>query len=191
MSENMSHDEIIESARESALSMIQIFEDYKDDKESIKSGMFEDEKYIAVYYGNILDLNPSGKYYTCWTSNQTDDDVENDSMFWEEVESILSEKGLWAESGEGDDLDVFICGAYVEPEHHFCKSCKWIDEKEYALRLEVCRCYKPQNIIQRNNILKFDHVDKSSIACFYYDERNDKNKNDYKETAEYKRGCYL
>lgn len=191
MSENMSHDEIIESARDHASGMISEYEKYKDDKEYLKVDYCDDEGYICVYYGDILYLNPSGKFYTCWTTNQTDDDVENDQLFWDTINEIIEPLGLWVETGEGNACDVMICGEYVEPEPHFCKNCKWIDEEEYNLRLEICRCYKPQNIVQRNNILKFDHVGKKSMACFYYVERTPENKDDYKETSEYKGGCYL
>lgn len=187
----MTHDEIMESARDHADGMIREYESVKSDKEYLKSDYCDDDQYICVYYGDILYLNPSGKFYTFWTTNQTDEDVDQDTLFWEEVESILSEKGLWVESGEGDACDIMICGAYVDPDPHFCKNCKWIDGNEYALRLEVCRCYKPQNIVQRNNVMKFDHVNKSSMACFYYVERTPENMNEYKETSEYKGGCYL
>ena len=77
----MNQDEIIESAKETALSMIEIYNDYKDDKESINVNC-EDDKYISVYYGNILDIQPSGKYYMPWCTNQTEEDIDQDSMLW-------------------------------------------------------------------------------------------------------------
>lgn len=106
--------DLVKSAQETAQDMISAFESNKDDEDCIKDS-FGDEKYIAVYYGNVLDLNPSGKYYAPWTTNQTEQDVDNDQLFWEEVESVLSASGLWVESGEGDALDIFVCGAYEEP----------------------------------------------------------------------------
>lgn len=68
---------------------------------------------------------------------------------------------------------------------HFCKNCKWINEKEYNLRLELCRCYNPHNIIERNNVMRFDHVTLSSLACYYYEERNDSNQYNYEHTEAY------
>jgi hypothetical protein len=110
------------------------------------------------------------------------------SDIWNDVEEALESYGLWIETGEDDGADVYVCG---NDTLHFCKNCKWMDKGEYELRLEVCRCYKPQNIIQRGNILKFDHCDKGSLACYYYVERTDDNANDYKDTLEFKAGCYL
>ena len=118
MSEYMSNEEIIESAKMRAEGMIKEYESCKDDKEYLKSDYCEDDQYICVYYGDILYLNPSGKYYTCWTSNQTDEDIEADTLFWETVESILSEEGLWVESGEGNACDTMICGPYDPTYYH-------------------------------------------------------------------------
>jgi hypothetical protein len=106
--------EIIDNANEIALDMINTFNLNKNDKDWIKEGFFEEEKYISVYYGNILGINPSGKYYTCWTTNQTEEDVNEDSLTWETIEEKLSELNLWVESGEGDALDIFICGNIEE-----------------------------------------------------------------------------
>jgi hypothetical protein len=182
----LSYIDLIKSAQETAGDMISAYESNKDD-DCIKDS-FDDEKYIAVYYGNVLDLNPSGKYYMPWTSNQTEDDVDNDTVFWEEVEKVLSASDLWVESGEGDALDIFICGNIPV---HFCKNCKWMDKDEWNLRFEICRCYKPQNIQQYNNVLRFDVCKKESLACYYYVERDEINKDDYKDTSEWKAGNYL
>ena len=101
---------VIEKAKEEAENMIEAFEASKDDEDCIKDS-FNNEQYIAVYYGNILDINPSGKYYTPWAnSNVSEEEAEEDEEFWEEIERVLSEKGLWYESGEGDALDIYICG---------------------------------------------------------------------------------
>lgn len=106
--------DLVKSAQETAGDMIDVYNRDKDDTDCIKDS-FDDEKYITVYYGNVLDLNPSGKYYMPWCSNQTEEDVDNDTIFWEEVESVLSASDLWVESGEGNALDIFVCGAYEEP----------------------------------------------------------------------------
>ena len=70
--------------------------------------------------------------------------------------------------------------------HHLCKNCKWINKEEFNMRYEVCRCYQPKNIIERQNKLLFDHVDKKSIACYHYEKRTEENKEDLKETEQYK-----
>ena len=91
-----------------AASMIKAFNKNKDDPDCIKTEY--DMKYIAVYYGNILSIVPSGKYYMPWTTNQTAEEEEADSAFWEEINILLDKQGLWIESGEGDALDLYICG---------------------------------------------------------------------------------
>jgi len=118
MSEDMTNEEIIESAKDYAKAMIEEYESVKDDKEYLKTDYCEDDQYICVYYGDILYLNPSGKFYTCWTTNQTDDDVEDDQLFWDTINEIIEPLGLWVESGEGNACDIMICGAYVEPEYY-------------------------------------------------------------------------
>ncbi len=45
-----------------------------------------------------------------WNRVKTEEDIEEDSFFWEQLENKLSDIGLWYESGEGDALDIFICG---------------------------------------------------------------------------------
>lgn len=107
---------VSDKAKEEAENMIEAFEASKDDKDCIKDN-YMDENYIAVYYGNVLDINPSGKYYTPWAnSNVTEEEANEDQEYWEVIESTLSEKGLWYESGEGDALDIFICGNMEEGE---------------------------------------------------------------------------
>ena len=105
----MNEEEILESVNEHFEAMKETFEKNKDDTDCIKDN-FMDENYIAVYYDNILYMSPSGKYYMPWCTNQTEEDIEEDSFFWEQLESKLSDIGLWYESGEGDALDIFICG---------------------------------------------------------------------------------
>ena len=61
-----------------------------------------------VYVGTVFSLTPSGKYYMPWTSNQTQEDIEADSAWWEKVEAEAEERGLFFASGEGDPCDIFI-----------------------------------------------------------------------------------
>lgn len=114
----MNNEEIIESAKMHAENMIKEYESCKDDKDYLKSDYCEDDKYICAFYGDILYINPSGKLYTYWTSNQTDQDIEQDRLFWDTINEIIEPLGLWIESGEGDGCDIMICGAY-EPSIYF------------------------------------------------------------------------
>lgn len=72
-----------------------------------------------------------------------------------------------------------------EIRNNLCKNCKWMDEKEYDLRFEVCRCYNPKNIVERQNKIVFDHMSKKSIACYYFEKRTEENKEDHKQTKQY------
>lgn len=60
----------------------------------------------ACYLGSIMDLFPSGKYYTFWTSNQTEGDTFQDGIFGEALDTVANEYGLYISSGENDPTDV-------------------------------------------------------------------------------------
>ena len=69
------------------------------------------------YLGWSIYINPSGKYYMPWCSNQTEEDVEEDSKFWEALEKVASKYGGYIQSGEGDPLDTyFVISKEVESE---------------------------------------------------------------------------
>ena len=104
--------ELEQYANDIADDMIRVYNRDKDDDNCIVEGFF-DEKYIAVYYGNILYINPSGKYYTFWATNQTEEDVNEDSLVWDIIEKKLSMLGIWTEAGEGNALDIYICGGVI------------------------------------------------------------------------------
>jgi len=61
-----------------------------------------------VYLGTVFSLTPSGKYYTFWTGNQSEEDVEADTQWWEKVEEEAEKRGLFITSGEDDSCDIFI-----------------------------------------------------------------------------------
>lgn len=61
------------------------------------------------YIGSVMSVFPSGKYYTAWTTNQTNRDVLQDGCFRTAFEKVLSEHNMWLENGEGDPTDLFIC----------------------------------------------------------------------------------
>ena len=66
-----------------------------------------------VYIGSVMSLAPSGKYWTFWTSNQNQDDVEKDTKYWEEFDAECKKHNAYRESGEGDPTDVFVCRHYT------------------------------------------------------------------------------
>lgn len=84
------------------------------DWESIKNEAISnphqyEDGYIGSYYlGSVMSLAPSGKYYMPWTTNQTDEDVEKDQAFFEALDKVAEENGMFIESGEGDPTDVFV-----------------------------------------------------------------------------------
>lgn len=110
----MNEEKILERVNEHFQDMKETFEKNRDNTDCIKSSYFEDENYISVYYGNILYMLPSGKYYMPWCENQTENDIEEDYFFLEKLQNKLSDIGLWYESGEEDPLDIFICGHIEE-----------------------------------------------------------------------------
>jgi hypothetical protein len=64
----------------------------------------------SVYAGTVFNLTPSGKYYTPWaSSNVTEEEAEEDEAWSEELAEALEAAGLYAENGEGDPCDIFIC----------------------------------------------------------------------------------
>ena len=83
-------------------------EGMKDNSDYIR----EDEsgiKAVEVFIGTVFALTPSGKYYVPWaSSNVTDEEAEKDAAWYEALEELCSEHGLYLTSGEGDPCDLFI-----------------------------------------------------------------------------------
>lgn len=69
---------------------------------------FEGEKYGCVYIGSVFGLTPSGKIYAFWTTNQTRADVTKDECWWEALETVAGDNGMWVgspgDSGDGDGI---------------------------------------------------------------------------------------
>lgn len=60
------------------------------------------------YLGTVMNLIPSGKYYTPWAcSNVRMQEANLDEVFYEELEGIASEYDMFIESGDGDPCDLF------------------------------------------------------------------------------------
>ena len=67
------------------------------------------ENMRVVYVGSVLNLLPSGKYYTPWAcSNVTEEETKADEEWWKAFETELEKHDAWIETGEGDPLDVFV-----------------------------------------------------------------------------------
>src|SRR5690606_5172709 len=70
----------------------------------------------SYWLGKVTSLIPSGKYYMPWVCGHvTEEEIEADSEWWAALEDYLSKFDMWAENGEGDPLDLFIC-FHVESE---------------------------------------------------------------------------
>ena len=50
------------------------------------------ERHGICWLGTTMGLAPSGKIYTCWTTNQTSSDIRRDDAFWDALEEIADEK---------------------------------------------------------------------------------------------------
>jgi hypothetical protein len=61
----------------------------------------------SVFLGTVMQLMPSGKYYTFWTSNQTAVDVYRDERYYSLLHEEAEREGFCIENGEGDPCDIF------------------------------------------------------------------------------------
>lgn len=76
------------------------------------------------FLGTVFDLAPSGKYYMPWTSNQTDEDIDEDAKFYEALDDVAEANGMYIENGEDDPCDLFACmiiegGKFMTLKPHF------------------------------------------------------------------------
>jgi hypothetical protein len=62
----------------------------------------------STYLGSVMSLTPSGKFYMPWTTNQTNDDVDRDSRWFEALEKAAIKFDGWVEAGEGDPTDLYF-----------------------------------------------------------------------------------
>lgn len=71
------------------------------------------ERRGTYWLGTIMGLAPSGKAYTCWTTNQTSSDIRKDDAFWDALEKIADEKDGYI-TFENDEV-FFGIGALDQP----------------------------------------------------------------------------
>lgn len=74
-------------------------------------------RYVFLWLGTVFALTPSGKFYTFWTTNQTEEDVLRDSAWWEALETVAKQNGCFVSSPEWADGDgVYLCKRFDTPE---------------------------------------------------------------------------
>ena len=104
---NSTEDEIREYAKD-------IVNDVKENGDW--SEPYEDENGEMIqscFIGTVMALAPSGKYYMPWCTNQTEDDEDKDSIFYNALEEYASDAGFFTFNGDGDPCDMFI-GKFTE-----------------------------------------------------------------------------
>jgi len=82
-----------------------------------KSNMQADEwgdQYGQAWLGTTIGMSPSGKIYTCWTSNQTRSDIRRDEAFYEALDTVAEANGGWISWGD--------CGCFFQLQPLDCAS---------------------------------------------------------------------
>jgi hypothetical protein len=75
---------------------------------------FEGNLIQEICIANILDIVPSGKYWTIWAnSNVTDEEMQQDAEYMDKLMAEAESHGLYIHEGECDGLDV-IAGRVVK-----------------------------------------------------------------------------
>ena len=95
--------------------------DFKKIKEDLVNDPeeYQDEEgyyYKSKYLGSVMDISPSGKYYTPLASNVTEEDVIIDQIFWEKLEEDAEKEDIIIIHGEGDPTDVFAVWYVDKPD---------------------------------------------------------------------------
>lgn len=97
--------------------IIKWFDDHSDSPDYYEDNGYGD-RFVYQWIGTVFGLTPSGKVYTFWTTNQTDEDVIRDSAWWEALEVVADEHGCFIGSPEdcGGGDDIFLCKRFDTPE---------------------------------------------------------------------------
>ena len=67
-------------------------------------------RFVYQWIGTVFGLTPSGKVYTFWTTNQTEEDVIRDSAWWEALDNVAEEHGCFVSTPDGcGGDDIFLC----------------------------------------------------------------------------------
>jgi hypothetical protein len=82
----------------------------REDAENNPQTSMDGDSYGSCFIGTVFDLNPSGKYWTCWAMGNVDRlEAIQDTAFTEALDSIANSRDMWIESGEGDPCDLYAC----------------------------------------------------------------------------------
>ena len=68
------------------------------------------------FLGTVMNVFPSGKFYTLWTTNQTTRDVDRDERFSIALNKAAELHGGYIENGEGDPTDLFFTAYWTNEE---------------------------------------------------------------------------
>jgi hypothetical protein len=74
----------------------------------IKGEWFLSEGYYSNYLGSFMSLDPCGKYHHILSPNGATQECVD---FWDTLNELAEEKGMWIEGGEGDPTDIYLCTA--------------------------------------------------------------------------------
>jgi hypothetical protein len=72
-----------------------------------------------AWLGTAIGMSPSGKIYTCWTSNQTRSDIRRDEAFYDALDMVANAKGgliSWEDDSCFFLLPPLDCASTVEDE---------------------------------------------------------------------------
>lgn len=89
----------------------QIENDCKWDQFELEADTVEDgenTRYKRIFLGTVLNIYPSGKYWTVWAlDNVSAKEQLHDEAYGEAMEEVFERHGMCLESGEGDPCDLF------------------------------------------------------------------------------------
>lgn len=67
------------------------------------------------WLGSVFGCTPSGKIYAPWTSNQTRSDETRDGAWFDALEQVADEHGLFVSSPDGGD-GVYVAATFDAPD---------------------------------------------------------------------------
>lgn len=95
-----------------------------------------------IFIGTVMNLSPSGKYYTPFASSHvTSDEAKKDEVWYEELDESADSRGCFIREGRGDPCDLFLCKVVENIKHDekFCPQCDQIfDEEDVDIDCDHC-----------------------------------------------------
>ena len=78
-------------------------------KECNEAEDMDGNRCAELYIGSVFALTPSGKYYMPWAcGNVTEEEARKDEAWFEALDSVCGDHGMYYTSGEGDPCDLYI-----------------------------------------------------------------------------------